>query len=200
VQKAYGTTLQIDYAVYTYSPDGKQASMTDAKGYVATMTYDGFDRQSQWNFPSPTTPGVTSTTDYEAYGYDPNGNRTSLKKRDGQMLYYSYDALNRMTLKDVPGTAYDVYYGYDLRNLQLYARYASATGVGINDAYDNAGRKSLGLPTAILRPAFSLTDENKSGTIFSPHAKAWGGRLVRLLEIVNEEDAQRAGRIRWYGL
>jgi RHS repeat-associated protein len=121
--------------------------MTDAKGYVATMTYDGFDRQSQWNFPSPTTPGVTSTTDYEAYGYDPNGNRTSLKKRDGQMLYYSYDALNRMTLKDVPGTAYDVYYGYDLRNLQLYARYASATGVGINDAYDNAGRKTSSTDT-----------------------------------------------------
>jgi hypothetical protein len=52
---------------------------------------------------------------------------------------------NRMTLKDVPGTADDVYYGYDLRNLQLYARYASATGVGINDAYDNAGRKSFRL-------------------------------------------------------
>lgn len=30
--------------------------MTDANGNKASMSYDGFDRQSAWNFPSPTTP------------------------------------------------------------------------------------------------------------------------------------------------
>lgn len=141
VQRAYGTALQQNYATYTYSDNGKQTSITDANGNKASFTWDGFDRQSRWNFPSKTTPGTVSTTDYEDYGYDPNGNRTSLRKRDGQTIGYTFDALNRMSVKDIPGgTAADVYYGYDLRGLQLYARFASTSGQGITSGYDNAGR------------------------------------------------------------
>ncbi|MEI9899102.1 MAG: RHS repeat domain-containing protein [Hyphomicrobium sp.] len=110
------------------------------------MTYDGHDRQTQWNFPSKTTAGTVSTTDYEAYTYDANGNRLSLRKRDGATLSYRYDALNRMVQKRVPdpasgpvatattdcyaGTALsnasdtnDVCYGYDLRGLQSAAQF-----------------------------------------------------------------------------
>lgn len=147
VQKAFGTPLQEDYATYAYSLNGKRTSLTDARGYTASMTYDGFDRQTKWNFPSPTTPGVVSTTDYEEYGYDANGNRTSLKKRDGITITYQYDALNRNTVKVVPersGLAVthtrDVYYGYDLRGLQTYARFDNSSGEGIATTYDGFGR------------------------------------------------------------
>ncbi len=34
----------------------------------------------------------------------------------------------------------DVYYGYDLRNLQTYARFDSASGEGVASAYDGFGR------------------------------------------------------------
>lgn len=149
VQKAYGTPLQEDYATYTYSLNGKRTSLTDARGYTASMTYDGHDRQVKWNFPSPTTPGVVSTTDYEEYGYDANGNRTSLRKRDGSIITYQYDALNRNTVKIVPERpgvdavySRDVYYGYDLLGLQTYARFDSgaATSDGVTTAYDGFGR------------------------------------------------------------
>lgn len=141
VQKAYGTARQEDYATYTYTTNGKVDTMTDANGNKASMTYDGFDRQTQWNFPSQTTAGSVSTTDYEAYTYDAAANRTSLRKRDGSVINYSYDALGRMTLKDIPGgTATDVYYGYDLRGLQTFARFVSATGAGITNTYDGFGR------------------------------------------------------------
>ncbi len=141
VQKAYGRPLQQDYATYTYSQTGKMASMVDANGNKATMSWDGQDRQSRWTFPSKTMVGAVSTTDYEEYAYDANGNRTSLRKRDGQVIGYSYDKLNRVTVKDIPGgTAADVYYGYDLRNLQLYARFGSATGEGLTQVYDGFGR------------------------------------------------------------
>ncbi|NML05968.1 RHS repeat-associated core domain-containing protein [Sphingomonas sp. G-3-2-10] len=156
VQQAYGITtangfpetLQADYATYTYSLNGKQTSMIDANGNTASFEYDGFDRQVKWRFPSPTTAGTVSTTDYEEYGYDANGNRTSLRKRDGQTLTYSYDALNRMTVKTVPDGAdlpssmtRDVYYAYDLRNLQIAARFDSASGSdGVFNAYDGFGR------------------------------------------------------------
>ncbi len=81
-----------------------------------------------------------STDDREKYAYDGNGNRAKLMKRDGRVLGYAYDLLNRVTVKtvpdacviaapgcvNVPGTATrDVHYAYDLRGLQLAARFDS---------------------------------------------------------------------------
>lgn len=140
VQRAYATPLQQAYVAYTYSPTGKQTSVTDANGNKASLTYDGFDRLKQWNFPDKVTAGTVSSTDYEAYGYDDDGNRISLRKRDGQTITYGYDALNRMTLKDLPGTTLDVYFGYDLLGAQLGARFASASGAGIINTFDALSR------------------------------------------------------------
>jgi RHS repeat-associated protein len=145
VQRGYGTSLQQNYASYGYSPNGKQTSVTDANGNVAALGYDGLDRQSSWTFPSKTTPGQVNPADYEQYGYDGNGNRTSLRKRDGTWLTYAYDALNRMTQKNVPTSAggapgYSVFYGYDLRGLQGFARFGSAAGPGITNSWDLFGR------------------------------------------------------------
>ena len=141
VQRALGTSLQQDYVAYTYEdPKRTPATVTDANGNKAAMTYDVFGRRLSWNFPSKTTPGAVSTTDFEQYAYDANGNRTWLRKRDGQVITFSYDALNRLTLKNLPGTANDVFYGYDLRSLQLYARFGSAGGQGVSTVYDGFGR------------------------------------------------------------
>ncbi len=141
VQKAYASPLQQDYATYRYSPNGKRTIVIDANGNQAMMTYDGLDRQARWHFPDKVLGGAVSMTDYEEYGYDANANRTSLRKRDGQVIGYSYDALNRVKVKDIPGgTAADVYYGYDLRGLQTYARFGSSTGEGLTQSYDGFGR------------------------------------------------------------
>src|SRR3546814_10694604 len=58
--------------------------------------------------------------------------RLTLRKRDGSILSFQYDALNRMTVKTVPeragldaSHARDVFYEYDLRSLQLKARFDS---------------------------------------------------------------------------
>ncbi|WP_066798435.1 RHS repeat domain-containing protein [Sphingomonas soli] len=141
VQKAYGTALQQDYASYTYSDNGKQTSMTDVGGNKA-FAFDGHDRQIKWSFPSKTTPGTVSTTDFEAYQYDAGGNRTRLTKRDGNYIDYSYDAANRVTLKNISvGTSADVYYGYDLTGAQTHARFVSHSGQGVTSAYDGFGRQ-----------------------------------------------------------
>ena len=97
VEKAVGTPIAQVYAAYTYSPNGKALSVTDANGNRAEMTWDGLDRQKRWIFSSKTVPGEINAADYEEYGYDPNGNRTSLRKRDNATLTYQYDALNRMS-------------------------------------------------------------------------------------------------------
>lgn len=147
VERAVGTPLQQAYATYTYGTAlgdlDLPTSMTDANGNKTTMVYGGsvFNKITQMTFPSKTTPGQVNTSDYEAYTYDANGNRLTLRKRDGSMINYNYDALNRNTVKDIPGgTAADVYYGYDLRGLQTYARFVSGTGTGITNNYDGFGR------------------------------------------------------------
>lgn len=141
-QRAYGTTLQQDYSNYYRNNKGDILSIIDANGNKSTFQYDSFGRLRTWNLPSTTTRGAVNLSDYEGYTYDPNGNRTSLRKRDGQVITYSYDPLNRITLKDVPGTASDVYYGYDLRGLQTYARFGSANGAGLTNGYDGFGRQT----------------------------------------------------------
>jgi len=154
IQKAYGTSLQQNYATYTYSPNGKQVSVQDANGNLAALTYDGFDRLARWTFPSKTTAGQVNAGDYESYGYDATGNRTSLRKRDGRTLTFAYDGLNRVVNKGVPGgcapiqvgacppaaATRSVYYGYDVRGLQTYARFDSPSGDGIASAFDGYGR------------------------------------------------------------
>ncbi len=147
-QRAYGTPLQQNYATYSYSPNGKRTSVTDANGNRAEVSWDGHDRQRRWIFPSPTAAGQANQADYEEYGYDLAGNRTSLRKRDGSTLTYQYDALNRMTVKAVPERAglssthtRDVYYGYDIGNRQIFARFDSPSGEGVTNGYDSLGRQ-----------------------------------------------------------
>lgn len=159
VRKAVGTSFEQAYATYDYTPNGKQKTVIDANGNRATLTYDGFDRQSGWYFPSPALPsafnpttqatalasaGSASTTDYEAYGYDANGNRTSLRKRDARTIIYAYDALNRVVSKTFPnGGARAVYYNYDLRGLQTAARFDSTSGAdAVTSSWDGVGRQT----------------------------------------------------------
>lgn len=179
--------LQQDYVTYTYTDNGKQKTLKDANGNVTTYTYDGLDRLVAWAFPSKTVTGSsaactigtiaeatdgfgnavagpsetrTAGDDCEKYAYDRNGNRAKLMKRDGRVIRYAFDTLNRMTVKAVPdngcptspldpdlctnppaSATRDVYYAYDLRNLQTAARYDSATGAdAVLNTYDGFGR------------------------------------------------------------
>jgi len=55
------------------------------------------------------------------------------------VIAYAYDALNRTTSKDAPGSAADVAYTYDLRGLQTGATF-TATGQGVTNSFDSLGR------------------------------------------------------------
>lgn len=162
IRKAVGTGLEQAYATYSFTSNGKQEYVLDANGNRAKLAYDGFDRLTKWTFPSTTAPtgysaatvdtafstaGSLNASDYEQYGYDTDGNRTSLRKRDGSVLTYTYDAFGQMITKIVPersglGSTHtrDVYYGYDIAGHQLYARFDSTSGEGVTNVYDGFGR------------------------------------------------------------
>jgi len=148
VTTGYGVTgLAADEQVLSYTNNGQVATVTDAEGNLTTYEYDGYDRLAKTRFPSPTTDGVSSTTDYEQVGYDANGNVTSFRTRRGETLSLTYDNLNRLITKVVPersGLAAtqtrDVYFGYDLTGNMTYARFDSTSGEGITNAFNALGQ------------------------------------------------------------
>jgi len=175
------------------------------------LSYDGHGRQDRWTFPSETRPGAfndstpatalatagsVNAVDYEGYGYDANGNRTTLRKRDNAAyaygdIHFQYDALNRLTLKTVPerpaphpyplapAQTRDVHYGYDLGNRQTYARFDSISGEGITNAYDGFGRltstsSNMG---GTARTLTSLYDLNSNRTAITHPDGNWFGMV-----------------------
>ncbi|WP_299574454.1 RHS repeat-associated core domain-containing protein [uncultured Shewanella sp.] len=138
--KAYGTSLAQVYKRMTYIKPGKVDTVKDANGNLTKYTYDGFGRLKRTYFPSKTSIGNYSSTDFEELTYDVNDNISAVRKRSGTKIYYYYDNNNRMYLKNLPGTSADVYYGYDLLGNNTYARFSSTSGKGITRTYDGFSR------------------------------------------------------------
>ncbi|WP_423141117.1 RHS repeat domain-containing protein [Parablastomonas sp. CN1-191] len=148
VQTAYGQTEQADEVAATYTANGQVATLKDAEANLTTFEYNGVDRLSKRRFPVSTKgSNSSSTTDYEQLTYDANGNVLTKRTRANETLTYTYDALNRLTVKAVPERSglsstqtRDVYFGYDLASRLISARFDSASGEGITNAFDALGR------------------------------------------------------------
>lgn len=139
VQKGVGTSSLQTYSTYVYSGSGKPISMQDANQNLTSLVYDGFDRLQYFYYPSKTTPGTASATDFEQYGYDGNNNRTSVRKRDTQVVTTHFDNLNRPYWTQYPvGTVPDIFYTYDLRGLRMSAQFG-ASGAKITNGYSGFG-------------------------------------------------------------
>ena len=163
IRRGVGTGNEVAEVTYTYTLNDLVEQVIDANGNRAEQRYDGLDRKLRWVFPATARPanfdgstpasalataGALNETDYEEYGYDANGNRTSLRKRDGSVLGYQYDALNRVTVKTVPERAglaaahtRDVHYSYDNRDLQTAIRFDGPSGEGSLTGWDGFGRR-----------------------------------------------------------
>jgi RHS repeat-associated protein len=146
IRKAFGTPLEQTYAEYDYTENGKQWFIADANANVTELEYDEFDRLIATFFPVKVTASrVASDTDYEAYAYDLNDNRTWFRRRDGAILTYDYNNLDLVEAKHVPARAglsathtESVVYHYDLRGKLETALFAS-TGLGIEQETDALG-------------------------------------------------------------
>jgi RHS repeat-associated protein len=125
----------------TYTANGLLETILDGKLNRTTYEYDGFDRRIKTRYPDPTTPGVSSTTNYEQPGYDVNSNVISLRLRNSNQILFNVDDLNRVTVKDVVGsTADDVVIEHDNHGRVRSARFVSSTGDGVVNIYDGLGR------------------------------------------------------------
>ncbi|MGR4862240.1 RHS repeat-associated core domain-containing protein [Caulobacter sp. LARHSG274] len=129
-----GSAPRVEQAV-TYTTNGQHATEADGKGNLTTHEYDGFDRLAKTRYPIASSGSTSSTTDYEQYTYDAAGNVLTNRRRDGQVVTFTYDALNRMTAKGLPSTTYV----YDNLGRQTSATSGDQT---ITATYDTLGRQT----------------------------------------------------------
>ncbi len=92
VTNGFGTAQQADVATRTINAvTGKVATLTDAKGNLTTLSYDGFNRVVKQCMPTAANGAVSSTTDCSQLGYV--GARVSSETlRDGVTISLGYDA------------------------------------------------------------------------------------------------------------
>ena len=132
VVKGYGTAQPVNDLTRTFSSTGHVTGVTDANGRTTTYGYDGFDRPLTTTYPDNT---------YDQLGYDASGRITSRRTRDGQVVGYDYDALNRRIYDHNPKTnvaEVDVSYSYD--NVGHLLRAGDGNGWYKAYAYDALGR------------------------------------------------------------
>jgi len=153
VTSGYGTA-QARTETLTYSANGQTTTVADGKNNLTTYEYDGFDRRAKIRYPNPSSAGVSSTTDYEQLTYDASGHVTQDRRRDGQSVYLTYDALGRPTFKDMPGAWPDKTYAYD--NLNRLTS-VSFPGYALIYGYDALGRNlSQTSPTGTMSYQYDL--------------------------------------------
>ncbi len=139
VTTGYGTSAARNDKTLTYTADSLVQTEADGNGNLTTHIYDGFDRLSQTFYPNPSSGTSSSTTDYEQYGYDSNSNMLTDRRRDGNTLSMTYDALNREITKSGPGIP-SIFLSYDLLGRKTNIAYNSTTGPGNAYSYDALGR------------------------------------------------------------
>ena len=114
--------------VVTYTLNGQEQTVADGKGNLTTYEYDSLDWLQKVRYPNASGTG-SSTSDYEQYGYDVAGNRTSWRRRSGESVAFTYDALNRAQ----NGLRGEVY-AYDNLGRRTSATYAGQTASANFDA------------------------------------------------------------------
>lgn len=142
IRKAVGTGLEQSYASYVYNPNGTVALTTDAKGNTTVNLYDGHDRLYRTHYPAEGQPGMGDANNFEQYTWDPNGNLTMLRKRDGQVITQAFDSLDRVVIRRYAGYSGDlgaIQYGYDLRGLKTSSQYSDGSYT-ITNSYDGLGQ------------------------------------------------------------
>ncbi|MBP9091525.1 RHS repeat-associated core domain-containing protein [bacterium] len=95
----------ITAVTYTYTNNGKVATIKDARNFVTTCTFDGHDRPLRTTYQDATYEEISS--------YDGNSNPLTLRTRSGATITLTYDELNRVKTKAPIGQP-TVTTGYDI--------------------------------------------------------------------------------------
>ncbi|OHB53187.1 MAG: hypothetical protein A2Y12_06795 [Planctomycetes bacterium GWF2_42_9] len=115
---------------YTYDENGNLYTATDDKEQTTTYYYDFADRLTKIVYPD-------SSQDYEEFTFDDCSNIIHERKRDGTIIHYTYDWLNRKKTKQI-GSSTITYFKYDIMGRLRYV--VEGTTTVASYSYDRMGR------------------------------------------------------------
>ena len=144
---------------YSYDVSGQLTSGTDRMGNVFTYTYDNRGRMT-----GKSAAAVDGETQTISYGYNPQGNRTSMTDSTG-VWNYEYDNLYRLTKVSKDG-AEQISYGYDNAGNLTSAAYGGGTTSYTYDSRNrmvSAQRGSVGASYTYTNGNLTTT-QNYNGT------------------------------------
>jgi RHS repeat-associated protein len=122
------TPAGLHATAYVYDAVGNLDQTTDPLGRITKYTYDPANRLTGISYSDGHTHAVS-------YGYDPDGNRTSMSDASGNSTY-TYDPLGRLAT-ETNGAGLEISYGYDLDGNPTGITYPN--GQTANDTYNAAG-------------------------------------------------------------
>jgi len=159
--------------VFTYNSDDTIASVTDARGAVATYAYNN-NRHLVTGITYTNPTGVTATPN-ASFTYDAAGNRLSATNSVGTSTY-AYDSLSRISSESyqfagLSGT-YTLNYGYNLAN-EVTSLSIPFTSQSVGYNYDSSGRLSSMSATGFTASYYNYT-QTLSSFISSIAYRAWG--------------------------
>lgn len=138
VQAGYGTALAQNERTMTYSTPGQVATVKDAANNLTTYEHDGFGRLRKISYPvQALNSGLSSSTDYEQFDYNPAGSITSERRRDGLVVTNAWDNLQQLRIVTKPAGEQPVTYDYDNFGSQVSA---SQGGNSVSWSFDALGR------------------------------------------------------------
>ena len=147
----YATPQQRYVFNATLNADGDVGSVADGKGNKSCYVYDGFNRRTSIQYPTPSNGATCNTADYDSYTYaSGSSNLATHRLRDGTTFSYTYDALERPTSDGTTSLTYDnigrikasgsVSFTYDALGRKLTE--TGPSGKTMTSAYDAAGNRT----------------------------------------------------------
>ena len=148
---------------YTYNVLGNLVKVVQGSQTPRYFMYDSLSRLVRARNPEQTTrsslaldDSFTGNSDWcVSYAYDDNGNLTSKTDPRGIATTYTYDSLNRVTLRDYSDSTPDVTYTYDTLSQNGKGRLTAVSSSGLSYAY--AGYDATGKPSGATQTIGSQT-------------------------------------------
>lgn len=146
VKAAVGTPLAQDQETRIFGSTGLLMELVDAKGNRTSYEYDGFGRRTKIRYPTASNGSVSSSTDYEQFGYDAASNVTWFRNRAGEAVTRGY-VLGRLTSETAPSPFTGRSYVYDHLGRMQSATTGGRTVSFTYDAFGNLRTQTNALGT-----------------------------------------------------
>ena len=125
-----------------YNVFGEPVAVRDELGNVSRRDYDRLGRVTTATASAYTPPGGSPITPTTRTSYDPLGNPTEVTDPRGNATRYSYDQLNRVTVRDEPGSTNDerALWRYTYTRTGDVLSVTGPTGARVETTYDDLDR------------------------------------------------------------